>query len=305
MGPPTPAEPSLDGVLVVHKPAGPTSHDVVICARRALGVRRIGHTGTLDPPASGVLPLVVGQATRLARHLSGSDKEYEATIRFGLSTTTYDASGETVDRSGILPSLEEIVAALPRFAGSYDQMPPLYSAKMVGGERSYVRARAGKPVQPPPVRVAVHALELLRHDGARVRLRIRCSAGFYVRSLAHDLGRHVRSGAILEDLVRTEAAGFRLDAALPFETLVTAPRAELRARVQPAEALLRELPAAILTAEGVRWARHGRELGPAVMLRPPAGAALVIRMLGPDGRFVGLGEPSKQPGFLHPAIVFS
>jgi tRNA pseudouridine55 synthase len=299
------AVPPLDGVLVVHKPVGPTSHDVVICARRSLGVRRIGHTGTLDPQASGVLPLVVGQATRLARHLSGTNKEYDATIRFGVSTTTYDASGEIVEESGRAPSREEVAAALPRFVGTYAQTPPLYSAKMVGGERSYVRARAGKPVQPPAVPVTVHALELLEHDGQRARVRVRCSPGFYVRSLAHDLGRQLRSGAILEQLRRTEAAGFRLTDAVPFETLVTAPRAELRDAVQPMEKLLLEVPAALLTAEGVRWARHGRDLSPAVMLEAPARPSSLVRMIGPDGRCIGLGEPARMPGFLHPAVVFS
>ena len=133
---------------------GPTSHDVVVCARRSLGVSRIGHTGTLDPQASGVLPLVLGQATRLAQHLTGSDKEYEATIRFGVVTDTYDAAGTIAggDRRRAVGGGRRAA----RWRGSsatFEQTPPLYSAKMVGGERSYVRARAGKPIQPPPVRV--------------------------------------------------------------------------------------------------------------------------------------------------------
>jgi tRNA pseudouridine55 synthase len=291
-------------VLVVHKPVGPSSHDVVVCARRSLGITRIGHTGTLDPQASGVLPLVLGQATRLAQHLTGSDKEYEAIIRFGIVTDTHDAAGAVLRESAELPTVSDIHAALASFRGTFEQTPPLYSAKMVDGERSYVRARAGKPLQPAAVNVTAHALELLSLDGNRASVRIRCSAGFYVRSLAHDLGERLGMGAMLDGLVRTEAAGFRDADAVPFETLVTAPRADLRARVRPMEALLVDLPGVNLTSEGVRWARHGRDLGPDVLARPLTALPNLARMLGPDGRIVGLAEPAKTPGFLHPSVVF-
>jgi tRNA pseudouridine55 synthase len=295
----------IDGVLVVNKPVGPTSHDVVICARRSLGVSRVGHTGTLDPQASGVLPLVLGQATRLAQHLTASDKEYEATIRFGIVTDTHDAAGVVMRDTGAVPPLADMEAALRRFLGTFEQTPPLYSAKMVGGERSYVRARSGKPIQPQPVSVTVYALELVSLEGAYARVRVRCSAGFYVRALAHDLGEALGVGAILEGLVRTEAAGFGLADSLSLEDLVTAPRIELRNRVRPIEALLADIPSAPLTAEGVRWARHGRELGPSELTAPLAQIPVLVRMVGPDGRVIGLAERSKMPGFLHPAVVFS
>jgi tRNA pseudouridine55 synthase len=296
---------AIDGVLVVHKPVGPSSHDVVAVARRALGITRIGHTGTLDPQASGVLPLVLGQATRLAQHLTGSDKEYEATIRFGIVTDSHDAAGTVLGESGLVPSVTEINAALERFRGKFSQTPPVYSAKMVDGERSYIRARAGKPRQAAAVDVTTHTLELVGTDGARAIIRVRCSAGFYVRSLAHDLGEALGTGAILDGLVRTEAAGFRLDQALAFESLVTGPRAELHAWVLPMESLLSELPPATLTAEGVRWAINGRELGPSELATPLQVIPALVRMLAPDGRMVGLAEPSNLPGFLHPAVVFS
>jgi tRNA pseudouridine55 synthase len=295
----------IDGVLVVHKPVGPTSHDVVVCARRSLGVRRIGHTGTLDPHASGVLPLVLGQATRLAQHLSGSDKEYEAAIRFGVVTDTYDAAGTILEETGSVPSPVDVERALSQFVGELDQVPPLYSAKRVGGERSYVRARSGKPIQPPPVRVRVDDLSLIEMAGARARVRVRCSAGFYVRSLAHDLGRRLGSGAILDALVRTSAAGFGLADALAFEALVTGARADLRTRVHPMEALLMDVPAVRLTAEGARWALHGRELGPSEVIGTLMPISDLTRLLGPDDRLVGLAEPSKTRGFLHPAVIFS
>jgi len=295
----------VDGVLVVDKPVGPSSHDVVAVARRSLGISRIGHTGTLDPQASGVLPLVLGQATRLAQHLSGSEKEYEATLRFGVVTDTYDAAGEVVESSGTSPLLEALEAALPRFRGTFDQTPPAYSAKMIGGDRSYVHARAGNPLRSAAVAVTTHVLELVGFDPPFARLRVRCSAGFYVRALAHDLGQRVGTGAVLQQLVRTEAAGFPLIAAVSFETLVKAPRAELRGLVRPMETLLTEVPAASLTEQGVDWARHGRNLGPAQLTTPLPHVPPLVRLFGPDARLVGLADPAKIPGFLHPAVVFS
>lgn len=296
---------NLDGVLVVDKPIGPSSHDVVVVARRSLGTSRIGHTGTLDPQASGVLPLVLGQATRLAQHLTGSDKAYEATVRFGLVTDTRDAAGEVVEASGRVPTAADIQMALARFRGTFAQTPPAYSAKMVDGERSYVRARAGKPVVAPPTAVTAYELELQAFDAPLAQLQVRCSAGFYVRALAHDLGQALGTGAILERLVRTEAAGFALDRALPFETLVRAPRAALREMVQPMETLLTSLPSAQLTHEGTDWARHGRELGPRQLVWPLTEVPPLVRLVAPDGRLVGLADRAKTPGFLHPAVVFS
>jgi tRNA pseudouridine55 synthase len=176
---------------------------------------------------------------------------------------------------------------------------------MVDGERSYVRARAGKPIESPAVAVTVHRLDVVAYEASVARLRVRCSAGFYVRSLAHDLGQRLGTGAYLEGLVRTEAAGFRSDDALPFETVVRAPRAELRERIRPLGELLTDVPAVELTAEGVNWARHGRDLGPRQLVRPFPTAPTLTRLLGPDGRLVGLADRSKMPGFLHPTVVFS
>lgn len=295
----------MDGVLVVHKPVGPSSHDIVVVARRSLKISRIGHTGTLDPQASGVLPLVLGQATRLAQHLTGSDKEYVATVRFGVVSSTYDAAGEITETDAPLPTADDIAAALAQFRGTFAQTPPVFSAKMVDGERSYVRARAGKPIQAAPVQVTVRAIELLSFEPPLARVQVRCSAGFYVRSLAHDLGQALGCGAALDGLVRTEAAGFRLDAALPFASLVSAPREDLRRHVRPMEALLTDMPGAELTAEGVEWARHGRDLGPRQLVHPLATLPPLARLLGPDGRLVGLADRGKMPGFLHPTVVFS
>lgn len=296
--------PPLDGVLVVHKPVGPSSHDIVVVARRALGVRRIGHTGTLDPQASGVLPLVVGQATRLAQLLTGSEKEYVATIRFGVVTDTQDAAGAVTARSDRVPALADLEEALTRFRGTFAQRPPVYSAKMIGGDRSYVHARAGTPLQSPAVDVTVSMLALEAFEPPCARLRLRCSAGFYVRALAHDLGEALGTGAILEALVRSEAAGFRLESALPFETLATAGRDELARWLRPMHDLLPELPSAQLTAEGVEWVGHGRLLGPRQMTAAPSAAGAPVRLLSPEGRLVALGKPAPG-GLLHPFLVFS
>jgi tRNA pseudouridine55 synthase len=297
--------PSVDGLLVVNKPVGPSSHDVVVVARRSLGISRVGHTGTLDPQASGVLPLVLGQATRLARYLSSSDKEYIATLRFGVVSDTRDRMGRVVASTSALPTIDQIDAALEGFRGTFRQTPPAFSAKMVDGERSYARARAGKPVEAAAVAVTVHALELVAFDPPFARLRVQCSAGFYVRSLAHDLGQAVGSGAVLDALVRTEAAGLTLDTAIPFETLVGASRRELRDHVRPMEALLTHLPTVHLTPQGVEWARHGRDLGPAQCVAPLGATAPLVRLIAPDGRLIGLADRGKMPGFLHAAVVFS
>lgn len=297
--------PAIHGVLVVQKPVGPTSHDVVAVARRSLGLSRIGHTGTLDPQASGVLPLVVGQATRLAQYLSGSDKEYEATIRFGVVTDTYDASGRVIEDSQRVPSADAVEEALMAFRGTYDQMPPAFSAKMVDGERAYVRARAGQAVRTTVATVTAHAVQLLALEGPAATVRVRCSAGFYVRSLAHDLGQALGTGAILVGLVRTEAAGFRLGEAVPFEEVVTAPRETLWARVLPMERLLLDWPSVQVTAEGLAWAVHGRDLGPPQVAGGRWPADRQVRLLDEAGRLVGLGGPAKTAGFLHPDVIFS
>src|SRR6185436_13657373 len=193
----------MDGLLVIDKPVGPTSHDVVMRVRRLLGERRVGHTGTLDPGASGVLPLVVGRATRLARFLSAAGKSYDAAIQLGVATDTGDSAGTPVGPAfkGPFPERESIDRALDAFRGTFLQQPPAYSAKKIGGKRSHRLARAASralhappalpappAVLPAPVSVTVYALELGGVDGGRLTLRVDCSAGFYVRGLAHDLG---------------------------------------------------------------------------------------------------------------------
>ncbi|RPJ85424.1 MAG: tRNA pseudouridine(55) synthase TruB [Acidobacteria bacterium] len=288
---------ALDGVLVVDKPAGPTSHDVVARLRKALATTRIGHTGTLDPMATGVLPLVVGRATRLSRFLSASEKEYRAEIRLGYSTDTDDATGEPLGASAgntgpvSLPSPDAIAEALRSFVGVQTQEPPAYSAKKVGGVRSYARARGGMAVRPAAVAVTVERLDLLAVDRDVVAVSLVCSAGFYVRSLARDLGARLGTGAHLASLRRLRSGEFSEREAIPLEAIQADPGAAA-AGFRQMDLLLTHLPYLSLTDEGVRRARSGQDM-----------AAEGSAATRPYVRLVAVAEPSARPGFLHPCIV--
>lgn len=212
------ATPPGDGLLLVDKPAGVTSHDVVDRARRALHTRRIGHAGTLDPFATGLLVLLVGRATRLLPYVDGEPKVYEATIRFGAETTTDDRTGEAIVTAAP-PSPADVERALGSLTGEIDQVPPAYSAKQVGGRRAYVAARSGQALELPPVRVTVRSWELLGWDGADVRARIVCAGGTYIRALARDLGRALGSAAHLAELRRVASGRFSVDDACSIDAI--------------------------------------------------------------------------------------
>ena len=214
----------MNGLLVIDKPAGMTSHDVVGKLRRITGEKSIGHLGTLDPMATGVLPLVLGKFTRLAQYFSAAEKSYTGTIRFGFATDTYDAEGEATgpDRFADFdppPSLERIVAAASRFHGEMEQMPPVYSAKKIAGKPAYKLAREGKPVELKAARVRIDSFEIDALDGAEAAFTMRISAGGYVRSVAHELGRDLGCGAHLSSLRRTQAGVFMLAEAHSLEEL--------------------------------------------------------------------------------------
>jgi len=284
------------------KPPGVTSHDVVAMARRAIDEKRVGHTGTLDPMATGVLPLACGRATRLARFLAAADKDYDAEIRLGLATDTYDVTGREVTRTGRSASRDEIVAALDSLTGAYLQAPPPYSAKKIGGRRAYDLARADVAVQPAPVPVKVGRLDLVDLGESVVTVTLTCSAGFYVRSLAHELGVRVGTGACLQALRRTRSGDFNLDQAVTVEALMATP-AETASRAVTMEKLLPGMPAVTLTEQGREWVSHGRVIGLRQVSGPlPAGAPWV-RLLGPGGTLVALGQPAEPDSSLHPSVV--
>ena len=292
----------MDGVLVIDKPEGMTSHDVVSVARRLLGEKRIGHTGTLDPLATGVLPLVCGRATRLVRFLSASDKDYDATIRFGLTTDTYDITGEETSRSNRVPERDAVVKALESLTGDYLQMPPAYSAKKVGGRRAYDLARRAEPVELTAVPVRVSRAVLTAFDGESATVSLTCSSGFYVRSFAHTLGELVGTGACLAALRRTRSGEFGLDGAVALDEL--GPDDQLASWLIPMEQILTGLPAVRLTGEGLIRVSHGREIGAADVLAPgPPDAQPWVRLLDPGGALVALATPGGTSGSLHPSVV--
>jgi len=292
------------GVLVVDKPAGPTSHDIVAAVRRRFRGAKVGHTGTLDPFATGVLPIVIGRATRLARYLSGAEKEYDALVRLGRATDTHDSTGSVVFEapSGLpIPAGDRLAALLEGYRGTWMQTPPAYSAKLAGGVRAYDQARRGTPVALAPVEVTVSAIELLSVEGPLVRLRLVSSAGFYVRALAHDIGLKLGTGATLEGLRRIRSGTFSLRDAV---TLDVVAESDLEPRMLPLDSLLADWPAVLLTREGADWVAHGRHVGPAQcgsgLAGLPAGAA--VRLLGPGGHLLAVGETGLG-GVLHPTVV--
>jgi tRNA pseudouridine55 synthase len=304
---PEPRSPIPDGVLVVDKTEGPTSHDVVTLARRALGVSRIGHTGTLDPMATGVLPLVVGRATRLAQFLTASDKTYEATIAFGRATDTFDRSGKVVSESDRRPAREQLERVVATFRGTFEQTPPVFSAKNIDGERSYDLARKGKirmETRPKAVSVTAKRLEILAFDADEARLEMQVTAGFYVRSLAQDIGAALECGAVLTALRRTRSGEFGLDGAVPLADVLQSPRESLAVRLLPLSGLLTDLPAVTLReAANVARVRNGVEVTPQDVLAPLETPSALVRLLGPDGDLVGLAKPAKTAGSLHGWVV--
>jgi tRNA pseudouridine55 synthase len=292
----------MHGVLVVAKPAGPTSHDVVALVRRLAQTRRIGHGGTLDPFAAGVLPLFLGGATRLVEYHLADDKAYRATVCFGATSTTDDLDGELtpVERPADAGPIDRAAVsdALGGFLGEQMQQPPQYSAIQVGGRRAYAMARAGESPELAPRRVEIRALELVGWDDTDPErpiavVEVVCSAGTYVRALARDLGASLGSGAYLGALVRTASGPFTLDAARSLDTLRDAAAQRgpegIRELLLPADTGLDSIPAVALTPEEIADAHQGRFVRPAAGLRgTPDG--LPLRLVDAAGSIVGMGR---------------
>ncbi len=279
----------LHGVLVVDKPAGPTSHDVVDAVRRALRVRRVGHTGTLDPFATGVLPVCVGKATRLARFLGGGDKVYRATVRLGFATTTDDRLGEPL---GPVHPVEiddgALQAGLSRLRGAQEQLPPVFSAKHVGGRRAHELAREGRDVPRQPVAVTVYALDLLERHGDELTIEVRCSPGTYVRALARDLGEALGTGGHLTALRRLQSGAFGLTEAVALDAVA----ADGGRAIIPLASLLPEMPVVRVGREGRAALGHGRDLGRSLVLEGfPTDPPPRVRVLDEQGALLALAVP--------------
>jgi len=306
---------AMDGLLVIDKPAGMTSHDVVAATRRILKERRIGHTGTLDPFATGVLLILVGKATRLAQFLSGADKEYDAIIRLGFATDTGDRMGTPVpgptDKRKW--SDEEIEAALASLRGYIDQVPPMYSAKKIGGKKLYELARRGEEVEREPIRVCIHEFEAIRPDGQLVKdnldgtfdlqVHVSCSAGTYVRTLAEDFGKRLSVGAHLAELRRTRVGDFTVTKAVTLDQLKTGFGEEALGTImlRPNAALSR-LPFVHLNAEDVRRARHGMEVKVAEYDWPDGEK---VKMCDVNDHLIAIGDYDAKARHLHPSVVLA
>lgn len=285
-----------DGILPVDKPVGPTSHDVVGRVRRALGTRKVGHTGTLDPFASGLMLVCVGRSTRLSEFLTGMDKRYLATARLGVRTDTLDDRGEVVETSDGWRAVDRgaVEAALGGLRGPIDQVPPQYSAKKVDGEAMHRRARRGERVELAPRSVTVHELELESFEAPVLRFRCRCSSGTYIRAIARDLGDALEVGAHLTDLRRTSVGPFDVAAALSLDDLEDAARVA-DAWIDPLDALA-HLPRVDVDEAGVRALGYGQR----VDVPDAADAELVA--VAADGALVAVGR--VVDGTLAPRKVF-
>lgn len=278
----------MTGILLVDKPSGLTSHDVVDRIRRATGIRRVGHTGTLDPAATGLLILCLGAATRLSDHLIGLDKAYEGVMRLGVVTKSYDLDGEIVEQRDVPScSMEEIQSVCDRFLGEIEQVPPMVSAVKVGGVRLYNKARKGEVVERPSRRVLVREFSVLAYDPPDIRIRVCCSRGTYVRSLCHDAGQQLGCGAVLAALRRTRVGAYSIENALPLDRL-TSPE-EVSAHLIPMNKAL-DLPRVV-----VRNSRRDAVISGNVITLPDMAEQCPVnegwvQILTENGRLLALGE---------------
>jgi len=318
--PRTPQPPPIDGILVVDKPRGKTSHDVVEAVRRLIGFRQIGHLGTLDPLATGVLVLALGRATRLARFYSGRRKRYTCAVRFGFATDTYDADGDALseDSAPVLDS-DQLQSLAAQFLGKIQQMPPSFSAKKIHGRRAHELARKHKPVNLEPVDVEVYEFRLTGIEGSVARFAVECGAGTYIRSLAHDMGKLQGSGAHLAEIVRTAVGEFTLDHAAPLTELTDDARTgKLEARVIRLESLLPELPRATVLPIIEKRVRHGAKFNlPIAQIQPGHVTAAQgapaeldsgewhpsrLRVFNQQGQLIAIAEP-VVPRTYQPVVV--
>ena len=276
----------MNGLLIVDKPGGMTSHDVVVRVRRATGESSIGHLGTLDPMATGVLPLLLGKYTRLAQFFGSLEKTYTGTIRFGFATDTYDAEGQVVgELSTVSLTLERVRDAATNFVGEIDQMPPPFSAKKTDGKRAYQLARAGETPRLKPARITVKTFEITALDGDTAAFAMTVSAGGYVRSVAHEMGIALGCGAHLASLRRVAAGPFAIDEAIPLADIEVQAGDLLEARMPHPRALLPELPAVTADALSVGRVRNG-----AAVNLPEFSSAPMVKIFEGQRNLIAIGR---------------
>ena len=309
----------MNGVLIIDKPAGLTSHDVVAHVRRILGEKRVGHTGTLDPFATGVLVVLVGRATRLAQFLSGAEKEYEAVIRLGYATDTGDVTGKRATESHAKPQStqsfgrEDIEAALASLRGEIDQVPPMYSAKKHEGRKLYELARRGEEIERAAVRVTIHEFEPVNLDSASLvqnddgtcdlAVRVVCSAGTYVRTLAEDFGKRLGVGAHLAALRRTRAGDFRINDAITLDELQEKIETNAQTLLLSHDAALSRLSYFDLNADDTRRTLNGMNVQVSVEAGSQWRAGERVRMRDETGNLVAIGFYDGVTHTLHPRVV--
>lgn len=292
---------AVSGVLVIDKPVGMTSHDVVQQVRAGTRIRRAGHTGTLDPRASGVLVVLIGPAVRLSEYVSTSDKRYQAVLRFGVTTSTYDTEGEITSRSPVDISYEELEESLSTFVGEFEQTPPIYSAIKVGGRKAYDIARDGETVELEPRLITVHSIELLDWDPPEAVIDIHCSSGTYIRSLASDLGQKLGCGATLVGLRRTRNGQFALRDAVSLSKLQDAFDSGLWYKyLIPAAEALSDWYTVVLTYEQVDAVRHGHRVPAPEVVKE----GLWGRAVSEEGELVALIEYDAEANEWQPRKVF-
>jgi tRNA pseudouridine55 synthase len=277
----------MDGVLIIDKPEGITSHDVVQAIRKKFGIAKVGHLGTLDPMATGVLPVAVGRATRIAQFIPNVPKEYEGEIRFGFATNTYDRGGiPTSTERPIEGNVEETMKAL---TGTLDQIPPPFSAKKIGGARAYKLARKNREVKMAPTRVEVREFAMVGFDPPLMTFRVVCSPGTYVRSLAHDLGQRLGCGAHLTALRRTRSGEFQIDRAVPLTRVSTSD-------LIPMDRLLESMARIEVSEKDEIKVRHGNQI-------PAAEEAPFARIFNKQGEFLAVA--SVENGWVRPRVVLT
>lgn len=295
----------MTGLLLVDKPVGLTSHDVVDKIRRAAGTRRVGHTGTLDPAATGLLVLCLGQATRLSEHLTGLDKVYEGIMRLGIVTDSYDLDGRVLEeRTAPEISVDRLQEACDRFTGIIAQVPPMVSAVKIGGERLYKKARKGEVVDRPPREITVHEFRILSYESPDARVYVRCTSGTYVRSLCHDVGQVIGCGAVLAALRRTHVGSFRVSDALPVQDFTGREIVEKRL-VSMNNAL--DLPVVIARETRLNMVETGATLSPSDLKAPSPVREGWVQIKSEKGVLLALGvaEATAAGARIHPRRVFT